>query len=115
MRKKLLFTLAAVVSFFAICVAQVGLKDQLHAADSIYAAEEFPVAQQAFHQVFEASRKGREWGICQKALYNYADVTYDFGDYQQALDTLLYWTPFLEKQTGIDWFSTSPFIPGPVV
>lgn len=73
-------------------------------ADSHYWNEDSTAAQLGFYLAFEAARNARNWDLSQEALYKYADITYDLKDYQGAIDTLERWTPFLEKQAGIDWF-----------
>lgn len=96
--------LLAVCLFPVLVFSQTNPCGLLTRADSLYGAEEFQAAQGSYHEALMGYRKGGDWNCCHLALYSYADVTYDRGQYRAAIDTLERWMPFLRKQPGIDLF-----------
>jgi tetratricopeptide (TPR) repeat protein len=96
--------LLAVALLPVLVFSQTKPCDLLTRADSLYGAEEFEAAQNAYYEAFRSYSNSGDWNCCHLALYSYADVTWDLGQYRAAIDTLERWIPFLRKQPGIDLF-----------
>lgn len=96
--------LLAVALLPVFVFSQTNPCDLLARADSLYEEEVLEAAQGSYYEAFTSYRQSGDWNCCHLALYSYADVTYDLGQYRAAIDTLERWIPFLRKQPGIDLF-----------